>query len=181
MDSLGPVSCIGDKDNKKTEKLTTLRIAFITYEYPPETVTGGIGTYTKQVASLLTANNVDVHVFAGSHIQSKKVVENGITVHRILCNGPHDFQKNVLTDFEGEHRRNPFELIESAEIHGNALAIKKRFPLLPLVVRLHASNWLVESFKKKYIPLQNKLRFFLGALQAQTAAMDSLIKLLKSH
>ena len=142
-----------------------MRIAFITYEFPPDSGTGGIGTYTKQVASLLTANKLDVHVFAGSHIKSEKVLESGIIVHRIICTGPQDFQKNVLFEFEKEHRQNPFQLIESAEIHANALTIKKCFPLLPLIVRLHASNWLVESFKKKYMPLQNELRFFLGALR----------------
>ena len=160
-----PVSCACYTSIKKTEKLITLRIAFITYEYPPETVTGGIGTYTKQVAGLLAASNADVHVFAGSHIQSGKTTENGISVHRIFCTGPGDFQKNVLTDFKEEHEHKAFQLIESAEIHANALAIKKHLPSLPLIVRLHASNWLVESFKKKYMPLQNKLRFFLGALR----------------
>ena len=153
------------KPNKKIEKITAVRIAFITYEYPPETVTGGIGTYTKQVASLLASNNTEVHVFAGSHIQSEKVLENGITVHRIACTGPHDFQKNVLSHFEEEHLYNPFELIESPEIHANALAIRKRFPTLPFAVRLHACNWIVENYKKKYMPFQNKLRFFLGALR----------------
>jgi len=117
------------------------------------------------VASLLITGDMDVNVFAGSHIKSYSNIENGIMVHRILCNGPHDFQKNVLDVFKKEHRLNPFQLIESAEIHANALEIKKAFPLLPLIVRLHASNWLVESFKKKYMPLQNKWRFFLGALR----------------
>lgn len=106
-----------------------------------------------------------MHVFAGSHIQSSSKIENEITVHRILCSGPHDFQKNVLDTFINEHKINPYQLIESPEIHANALEIKKTFPLLPLIVRLHASNWLVESFKKKYIPLRIKLRFFFGALR----------------
>ena len=158
-------STIYYKANKEIEKITTVRIAFITYEYPPETVTGGIGTYTKQVASLLASSNMIIHVFAGSHIQTGKVVESNITVHRIACTGPHDFQQNVLSYFEEEHLDNAFELIESPEIHANALAIKKRFPTLPLVVRLHACNWIVENYKKKYMPVTSKLHFFLGALR----------------
>jgi glycosyltransferase involved in cell wall biosynthesis len=142
-----------------------LRIAFITYEYPPETAAGGIGTYTRQVAGLLATNNVDVHVFAGSLFQCSTNVENGIKVHRVFCKGPQDFQKNVVDVFQQHHILSPFQLIESAEIHANALLIKKMFPELPLIVRLHASNWLVENMKKKYMPLQNKLRFFIGALR----------------
>ena len=142
-----------------------MRIAFITFEYPPETAAGGIGTYTKQVASLLAIAKADVHVFAGSLFQCSSNFENGINVHRVFCKGPQDFQKNVVGVFQQQHCLNPFQLIESAEIHANAMEIKKAFPLLPLIVRLHACNWLVENLKKKYMPLQNKLRFFIGALR----------------
>ena len=142
-----------------------MRIAFISYEYPPDTAVGGIGTYTFQIARLLASENFDVHIFAGSHIQSGETLENGITIHRVQCIGPHDFQKNVVPYFEEEHNSNPFHLIESPEIHANALEIKRRFPSIPLNVRLHASNYLVENFKKKYMPLRNKWRYFLGALR----------------
>ena len=128
-------------------------------------MSGGIVTYTKQVASLLAMEKADVHVFAGSHLQTSCRTENDVAVHRVKCTGPQDFQKNVLSVFEEEHKQSPFQIIESAEIHANALEIKTRFPGLPLIVRLHASNWLVESFKKKHVPLQNKLRFFFGALR----------------
>jgi len=142
-----------------------MRIAFISYEYPSETVTGGIGTYTKQVASLIAASAVEVHVFAGSHIKERDSIEDGISIHRVLCTGPHDFQQTVTAVFEKIHTQEPFQLIESAEIHANALEIKNGFPYLPLLVRLHASNYLVENFKKEYMPLQHKLRYFFGALR----------------
>jgi glycosyltransferase involved in cell wall biosynthesis len=142
-----------------------VRLAFITYEYPPETAVGGIGTYTKQVSCLLAQANYDVYVFAGSHTRTAKCLENGITIQRIKCTGPEDFRDKVVAYFEREHCSNPFQLIESAEIHANAIGIKEKFPWLPLSVRLHASNWLVESFKKKYLPVANKGRYFLGALK----------------
>ena len=108
---------------------------------------------------------MDVHIFAGSHIATHNTVEDHVLVHRVCCSGPQDFQLNVVDVFEKEHRIQPFQLVESAEIHANALQIKQRFPSLPLLVRLHASNFLVESFKKEYIPFRNKLRFLLGALR----------------
>ena len=128
-------------------------------------MSGGIGTYTKQVTSLLAMEKADVHVFAGSHLQTSCRTENNVAVHRVQCTDPQDFQKNVLPVFEHEHILSAFQIIESAEIHANALEIKTRIPELLLIVRLHASNWLVESFKKKYVPFQNKLRFFFGALR----------------
>lgn len=140
-------------------------MAFISYEYPPDTAIGGIGEYTRQVASLLANEKFDVHIFAGSHIQSNTCIENEITIHRVQCTGPHNFKTNVVPYFEMEHACNPFQLIESPEIHGNAAEIKQSFPTVPLIVRLHASNWLVESFKKQYVPLNTKIRYFLGALR----------------
>jgi len=140
-------------------------LAFISYEYPPYTAIGGIGEYTRQVASLLANEKFDVHIFAGSHIQSNTCIENDITIHRVQCTGPHNFKTNVVPYFEMEHASNPFQLIESPEIHGNAAEIKQSFPTVPLIVRLHASNWLVESFKKQYVPLNTKIRYFLGALR----------------
>ena len=140
-------------------------MAFISYEYPPYTAIGGIGEYTRQVASLLANEKFDVHIFAGSHIQSNTCIENDITIHRVQCTDPHNFKTNVVPYFEMEHASNPFQLIESPEIHGNAAEIKQSFPTVPLIVRLHASNWLVESFKKQYVPLNTKIRYFLGALR----------------
>lgn len=143
-----------------------MRIAFVTYEFPPDTGKGGIGTYTMQVAAMLAAESKwDVHVFAGSQLREGPVFVNGIYVHWIKCSGPHDFRYLVLPIFESLHIEKAFQLIESPEIHGNAVEIKKKYPSLPLLVRLHAPNSLVEGLKKKYYPFTSKLRYSLGALK----------------
>lgn len=141
-----------------------MRIALITYEFPPDTGKGGIGTYTVQLASLLTNNNFDVHIFAGTNKPSYKEILQQSTVHRVHCSNPFDFKTNVLLTFSAEHNMKAFQIIESPEIHGNALEIKKAFPQIPCVVRLHAPNFLVENLKKKYIPLSSKLRYVAGSL-----------------
>jgi glycosyltransferase involved in cell wall biosynthesis len=46
--------------------------------------------------------------------------------------------------------------------------IKKRFPDLPMVVRLHTPNYVVESLKKTYVPLHRKLRFVIGSLKRKS-------------
>ena len=43
-----------------------MRIALLSYEYPPETGFGGIGTYTWNQARALTKLGAEVHVLAGS-------------------------------------------------------------------------------------------------------------------
>lgn len=142
-----------------------MRIGFITYEYPPDTGKGGIGTYTKQIALLLAGEGIEVHVFAGSHDREVTEELTGIFIHRILCESPHDFRSKVVPVFCSVHRRFPFDVIESAEIHANASEVKKALPSIPLIVRLHAPDYVVESLKKRYVPFLHKLRFLLGALK----------------
>lgn len=142
-----------------------MRIAFVSYEYPPDTGKGGIGTYTQQIADLLKLAGVEVHVFAGSQMREGPENINGVHVHRTLCTSVQDFRKKVVSVFRSVNTQSPFDLIESAEIHSNALEIKKSFPLIPLVVKMHAPNYFVEIQKKRYVPFLNKLRFVLGALR----------------
>ena len=142
-----------------------MRIAFISYEFPPETGKGGIGTYVKQIAAALSSLSWDVHVFAGSYSPGYSQQKEGYWVHTIQCSTPHDFAYKVVDEFDNYHTIEKFDLIESAEINGNALIIKKKYPELPLVVRLHAPNYLVENLKNRYVPFFAKLRFVAGAIR----------------
>lgn len=142
-----------------------MRIAFITYEFPPDTGKGGIGTYVKQAANSLSCMRCDVHVFAGSNNRTGSVLTDGYWVHWLQCSDGNNFRDKVVISFTAQQAIAAFDLIESPEINGNAWEIKKAFRDIPLVVRLHAPNYLVESLKKKYIPLTAKLRFVLGAVR----------------
>jgi len=141
-----------------------MRIAFVTSEFPPETGKGGIGTYVDQASRMLAKAGCDVHVFAASQRRSADVLENDVHIHWVECAGPREFQEAVVTPFEQQHRIRAFDVVESPEIHANAGGVKKQFPALPLVVRLHAPSWIVEHTKKKYNPLTTKLRPVIGAL-----------------
>lgn len=142
-----------------------MKIAFISHEFPPDTGKGGIGTYVRQVARALAAHGDDVHVFAGSSYREGMEQSNEYCVHRVKCDNGHDFREKVVPIFAVQNALTPFELMESPEINGNAWKLKEAFPLIPLIVRLHAPNHLVESLKKTYLPVTAKLRFVLGALR----------------
>ena len=142
-----------------------MKIAFISYEFPPDTGKGGIGTYVKQIAAAMADCNMDVHVFAGSNQRTSTEKMDGYQVHWMMCNNGNDFKTKVVNSFQALHNIAPFDLMESPEIGGNAWEIKKKFPYVPLVVRLHAPDYLVESLKKKYVPFFAKLRFVLGAFR----------------
>lgn len=142
-----------------------MRIAFISYEFPPDTGKGGIGTYVQQIAQALALSGEDVHVFAGSPHRTISETINGYQVHWIQCIWVEDYRIKVVDSFLIEHILKPFDLMESPEIGSNAWEIKRRLPQLPLIVRLHAPNYLVERLKKQYVSFWPKLRIVMGALK----------------
>lgn len=142
-----------------------MRIAYISCEFPPDNGKGGIGTYVKQIACSMADLGADVHVFAGSPLRATTIFIDGYYVHWVNCSSGFEFREKVIPAFKFEHSVNAFDIMESPEIGGNAWLIKKLYPALPLVVRMHAPNYLVESLKKKYIPLTAKLRFVAGAIR----------------
>lgn len=142
-----------------------MKIAFISHEFPPDNGKGGIGTYVSQIARAMAGQGNDIHVFAGSNSREASEISTGYMVHWVQCENAIDFREKVLNVFTAENAIATFDLMESAEINGDAWEIKKQFSSIPLVVRLHAPNYLVESLKKKYFPFLAKLRFFLGAIR----------------
>lgn len=145
--------------------LPQLKIGFISYEFPTDTGNGGIGTYVKQMAAAIAAVDVQIHVFVGSKERVGSVYTEGYNVHFIKCINGDEFREQVVSVFDKQQAIGPFSLIESPEINGNAWEVKKKYINIPLVVRLHAPNHLVEKLKKKYIPFFAKLRFVLGAIR----------------
>jgi glycosyltransferase involved in cell wall biosynthesis len=142
-----------------------MRIAYISHEFPPDTGKGGIGTYVNQVAQAMAKMGNEVHVFAGSNYRQGSTFSDGYYVHHVRCENGNDFRGKAADTFSEQNATAPFDLMESAEINGNAWEIKKHFPSIPLVVRLHAPDYLVESLKKTYLPFLAKLRFVLGSIR----------------
>lgn len=142
-----------------------MRIAYISYELPPDIPKGGIGTYTLQAAALMQAAGHEVAVFCGSPSRAVHEQINGVEFYRVLCTGPDDFTEKVVPVFIAAHTERAFDLMECPEIHGNGQLIKQSFPQLPLIVRLHGPHFLVESLKKTYTSFAVKARYRLGAIR----------------
>ena len=142
-----------------------MKIAFISYEFPPDTGKGGIGTYVKQIAEAVASLKHEVHVFAGTNQSDISKCQDNYWIHLVQCRDTIEFRNKVVEIFEIQNALHSFDLMESPEINGNAWEIKKRFMDIPLVVRFHAPDYLVESLKKTYVPVFAKLRFVFGALK----------------
>ena len=142
-----------------------MKIAFITYEYPPDIAQGGIATYVMQVSKILSSRGHSVEIFCGSHVRTISENINGILIHRCKVQNPSDFQHACLSMFIERNLEVKFDIIESPEINANALKIKEYFPHLPMVVKLHMPLYVQMRLFNFYTSFYIKSRFFLGGLR----------------
>jgi glycosyltransferase involved in cell wall biosynthesis len=140
-----------------------LRIGLLSFEYPPETGFGGIGSYTWHHARGLAALGHDVHVLAGATRATplRSEVDGRIHVHRFWADGPamqafaalgrfrlwwtRQRLQNALSMYRGLralHRAHPFDVVEMPEC-GAEGALVTRWLDIPSVVRLHSPARLI--------------------------------------
>lgn len=140
-----------------------LRIGLLSFEYPPETGFGGIGTYTWHHARGLAALGHEVHVLAGAKMATPltTTMEGPIHVHRHWAGGAamQAFEslgavklwwtrqrlQNALSMYRGLralHARHPFDVLEMPEC-GAEGALVTRWLDIPSIVRLHSPARLI--------------------------------------
>lgn len=142
-----------------------MRIALISFEFPPAVAIGGIGTYASEAARMLVDAGHDVEVFAaGATVESLRSVE-GAWVHRVVAKDRTQFREAVLPAFSERHGAKPFDVAESPEIGAEALRIVETYPSLPLVVKLHTPSYLVNELGYEAPTLVQQMRFVFGALR----------------
>ena len=141
-----------------------MNIAFISYEYPPDTALGGIATYVYQAANMMQSRGHNVEVFAGSNMRTTTEIESGIIVHR-LQETPELFNKKIANFFAERHKLIDFEVLEGTDYAASTRFAIQLVPHIPLVVKLHTPSFFVE--KNNYIKpsFQMKARRFIGAIR----------------
>lgn len=142
-----------------------MRLAYITYEYPPDISGGGIATYVYETARMMQAQGVDVEVFAGSHHRCGTSKEDNILVHRVQIPDVDTFAVVVAKTFIERHKQLPFDLFETPEINANAAVIHEKLPALPFVTKLHMPVTRQLQLFNHYVPFLSKVRYVLGALR----------------
>lgn len=120
-----------------------LRIAFVSFEYPPDSSLGGIATYVAQAAQLMHHRGHDVEVFATSLTRQETVLENNILVHWIKESNRDDFPVIAGHAIASRHLESPFDVLESPEYYADGRKVAELVPDLPIVVRLHTPSRLI--------------------------------------
>jgi len=142
-----------------------MRIAYIFYEHPLSISGGGIGTYSDQIASVMARFNHDVEVFSGSKTGCyESILTHHYKLHLIPAASQEDFRLQVTKAFALAHETNPFDLIEGAEYGADTLSIKKLYPDIKLIIKLHTPKFLVKKLNFVIPSFFSKLHFILGGL-----------------
>jgi glycosyltransferase involved in cell wall biosynthesis len=126
-----------------------MRIAYISYECPPDSSNGGIATYLAQASRLMADRGHEVEVFASSSRREETSSENGVTVHWIRERNPGDFGIIAGHRFAVRHRERPFDVIEAPEYMADARKAVQLAPEIALVVRMHTPTMRVVELNTK--------------------------------
>lgn len=140
-----------------------MKIAFISFEFPPDTASGGIATYVNQVSLMMKKRGHEVHVFCGSEFREIKENINGVIVHRIKTDR-YSFPEKVVGCFTKIHKSLKFDVIESPEFSGDGYYIKNKNPEIPLIVKLHTPWFLIYKLNHHYISFYKKIKFIIWGI-----------------
>ena len=70
-----------------------MRICLITYEYPPDTGIGGIGTYMYQLSKSLEKRKIETEIICATGKKNYTEIQgNYLTITRINCNSTEQFR-----------------------------------------------------------------------------------------
>lgn len=147
----------------------SLRIALVSFEFPPAVAIGGIGTYAWNAARMLAAAGHRVEVFAAGDpcvpVDEEPAACHGVRVHRIAAGDRVSFRQALLHPFVERHGQDPFDVVESPEIGAEAEEVCRHCPQLPVVVKLHTSSQLLSRLGQERSFWLKRLRFALGGLR----------------
>lgn len=142
-----------------------MHLLLITYEFPPYMATGGIGSYMYHLAHVLAGKGHAVTVFSATtqHAATTVLTEKAFTNYLLPADNQQLFQQAALALFRHFIQTHTVDVIESPEVGACALLIKKAYPHIPLVVKLHTPGVLITKVSNTYQSVFTKLRYVAGA------------------
>jgi glycogen synthase len=141
-----------------------MKIAFIEFEFPPDTAKGGIAAYTWETARALTKRGHVVEVFAGAKGRTGSFLDDGIMVHRV-SDDPTSFFLKAGHAFFARNEVARFDVLEGSELTAPAREAVRLVPYMPLVVRLHGPSFKLRSMSMPAMKMADRFRIFTGALR----------------
>jgi len=141
-----------------------MRIAFVSYEYPPDAAYGGIGTYVDHASRMLAARGHQVEVFSSSPHRAGTFEQGAVRVHRIVETDYLRFGERIGPVFAERHARVRFDVLEGPDYGADARDAFARTGDVALVVKLHTPTFLTMQAAYQGLPMTSPQRLhMLGA------------------
>lgn len=161
-----------------------MNICLLSRQYPPETLFGGIGTYTYNLAQALTGLGHQVHVIAQAINEERDYLDKKVYVHRIKVK-PHLLQVKIKKIACHRFIRLPQQTYEALAYSWRAYQKLKEviriykidiieardwtaeifwytfFKRLPIVIRLHTTKFTAVELKKKSPSIDERFIMFM--------------------
>jgi glycosyltransferase involved in cell wall biosynthesis len=167
-----------------------MRIGLVSYEYPPQSGFGGVGTYVYRLAGALGKAGHDVVVLAGPTDVGVEWPQSNVTLHRLgayydppRVPGLRAFWWRVLAPFLERHHRIVWHWLKWDLATGAALRrIDAQTPLDVLEAPEHAANGLVVGRQRRWpmiVRLHGAWDLFFGINRTRGAGMNRLLAYLE--
>ncbi|MEP6700806.1 MAG: glycosyltransferase family 4 protein [Bacteroidota bacterium] len=128
-----------------------MRICLITYEYPPDTGIGGIGTYMYQLSKSLEKKKIKTEIICATGKKSYTEEQGDyLSITRINCHSTEEFRKLAPPVAKERFDIKPFDVIECPEFGAEGLHIKEVLPDIPLVIKFHTPKFLIKEINDFY-------------------------------
>jgi glycosyltransferase involved in cell wall biosynthesis len=129
-----------------------MRIAFITFEYPPGNL-GGAGVYAQRLTEELAKAGIDVHVFTPSTQEDGLTELNGVKVHKVKTSKvlrfiAPQFWFRTPAAIQKVHKKQPFDILHINDASYSFLPA--RIIDVPHVVTIHHLVKDTEATFKSY-------------------------------
>lgn len=142
-----------------------VKIALISFEYPPAVAIGGIGTYAWQASHMLAAHGIEVAVFAAGLSDNVESPHPLIRVQRIVAENRIQFSSCLIPFLFASHQRDPIDVIEAPEIGPEGAPAFRALPQVARVVKLHTPAYLVDRVGYEHPGFARRFRFWIGGLR----------------
>jgi len=142
-----------------------MRLALISFEYPPAIAIGGIGTYALETAKMLVRAGMGVEIFSAGPEGTTICESSGAPIHRVAAGDRAEFKERIFPVFKARHTIGKFDLLESPEIGAEGDCVAEAFPEIARVVKLHTPSYLVGEATYEEPLFTEHIRYTLGALR----------------
>jgi glycogen synthase len=173
-----------------------LHICIVSMEYPPETDRGGVGTYSAILSKALARLGHRVTVVAQGLSCACSIEQDGVTVRRVKeHNHPWAvrlgrmldvaelagflvYSERVCEEIVAIDATHPIDVIEVPEWAVETVFARRSFPHIPVVVRLHTPQFLLDQINCRRVTVNRRLIHILE--RVHTLGADSITSISRS-